>query len=334
MSTIQPVLLAAKDPALVEAIEASCLALDVRLEPVTDSELLARRWPGAALRLVAPEMAARASRLASLPGTHLVGRDATALADASAELGCPVLCLPEASDRLADLLAAAVREDPTRGRTVAVLGAAGGVGASTLALGLALHAARAGASVAAVELAGCGGGLDLLAGREAAEGLRWSGLASARGELGQLEDELVGLEGMALLAHDRAAPVVPEPAAVEAVLGALTRTREHIVVDAGREPVAQADLQLLVVPADVRGVASARMLAAATGLVPDAIVMRRGLGRELSAGTLARALGVEPVGVLREDRALPRAAVLGQPPLVPAARRFRRDVAAIWKGLP
>lgn len=326
-------LLVAKDQTTVEAVQASGLALGVEVEVAWDAEALARRWRGASLRLVSPEGLGRVQRLPSLPETVLVGREAGELAVASAALRCPVILLPGGSSQLADLLAGATEDALSSARVVAVLAASGGVGVSTLALGLALHAQRRREPTALVELAPCGGGLDLLAGCEAADGLRWSGLASARGELGGIDDGVVDVDGLAVLALDRSAAVLPDAQGWAAVSSSLARSRRHIVVDAGREPLPGADVQVLVVPADVRGVAAARMLASGKGWAPDAVVVRSAPGRRIHPSAVSDSLGLPLAGVLRHEPRLPRAAELGHHPLAVPLRRFHRDVAKVWEAL-
>lgn len=329
MNDVSPVLLAARDESLIEAVEASALALGVGMRLARDSEELWAGWQHAPLRLVAPEMAARVSLLAPLPSTFLVGSQATPLAEASAELGFAVVLLPSGSSRLADLLVQASRPSETRATTVAVARASGGLGSSTLTLGLGMAAAAQGRASVIVELAEAGGGLDLLAGAETSDGLRWPDLQHARGELGDVRDALVDVGGAGLLALSRQTPGRPEPATRRAVLGSLARSSELLLVDAGSEALPGADATLLVVGADVRCVASARMWSAEQGGAPTGLVVRTGQGRRLPPGAVAEALGAPLIGELREDKALPRLAHLGQPALAAPARKFRRDVGRI-----
>ena len=331
MNDFAPVIVLARDVSVHEAVQASALALDVPVDTLHDTEEMHQRWRAARLRLVAPDMAARAASLDTRTATYVVGRDPEALVSASAELGCPTLMLPHASAELANLLAEAAGGPVSQAWAIAVTGAVGGIGASTLAVGLGQEAVRRGARAAVVELVPGGGGLDLLVGKETHEGVRWSDLARARGEIGGLEALLPSVDGLLLLGLDRNDPAFPDPQAAHAVLTALRREVDVVVIDDRSGFDLRAEAQLLVVGADVRSVAAARMRAAAAASPPSGLVVRSGSGRRLGADAISNALGVPLAGALSEDRALPRLAELGEPPLRGPARKFRRDVAAIWK---
>ncbi|SDL79553.1 septum site-determining protein Ssd [Tessaracoccus oleiagri] len=326
MEADDAVLVAARDPAVVETLEVSAIAMDVALQVVQGTDELARRWPRAPLRLVAPEMAARTAWLGHQPRTFLVGRDPAELADASAELGYPVVRLPDAAGRLAELFASVSAGSVARATTVALVGASGGLGTSTCAVALGLLAAARGQRAVVVELAPHGGGLDLLVGAEAVEGLRWGGLAGAAGQLGDLQDSLLEVGGARFLPAGRDDPPgPPAPQALGAVLGSLRRTMDLVVLD-GVSAAVDADLQLLVVGADVRSVAAARMLTRGAPVPPAGLVVRTGPGRDLPAGAVAEALGAPLVARVRHDPTVPRLAALGQIPVASPARRFRADV--------
>ncbi|MDU7361428.1 MAG: hypothetical protein E7L00_09510 [Propionibacteriaceae bacterium] len=333
MNDFAPVLVLARDASVKEAVQASALALDVALDTTQGTEDLQRRWQSARLRLVSPEMAGRAGPLDTTTATYIVGRDPEELVRASTELGCPAIMLPHSSAQLANLLAEAAGGPVPEASTIAVTGAVGGLGASTLAVGIGQEAIRRGLRAAVVELAPGGGGLDLLVGKETAAGIRWSDLARARGEIGGIEDALPTVDGLLVLALDRKDPVFPDHPAARAVLTALRRLVDVVVLDDRSQLGLESESQLLLVGADVRSVAAARMQAAGSSSPPSGLVVRTGAGRRLSEGTVSSALGVPLVGALREDRALPRLAEMGEPPLRGPAKRFRRDVASIWEGM-
>ena len=143
----------------------------------------------------------------------------------------------------------------------------GGVGASTLAAGLAFVAARASRRTMLIDADSRSGGLDLLLGAERTEGWRWPRLATARGHLGDLTG-LPTVEGVDLLSMARGEPTpgwVPQAEQLKSVVLSAMRSHEITVVDlpralgvAAREPLRKAKLAVLVVRDDVRGVAAGR----------------------------------------------------------------------------
>lgn len=329
-------LLATTDQALIESVSALGVALGVEPTVASVSEEARRLWSTASLRLVGVDMAARAAHFTRLDATYVVGSSPSELLEASARLRLPALLLPGASDELAALLTAHVAGSVTA-RTIEVIGASGGVGVSTLVGGLAVAAVAAGHRSAAVELAQCGGGLDLLFGAETTQGLRWADLAGAEGHLGPLDDHLVVASGVSVVALDRTQPVQPAWPAVTAVLAALALTHEVVVVDAGWCPQltnrAGPSEQVLVVAADVAGVAAARMRVDTDDLAAARLVVRRGSGRMLPAEAVAEALGMELLGVVRQDAAVARLASFGGSVASGTARRFGRDARRIWAAL-
>lgn len=217
---------------------------------------------------------------------------------------------------------------------ICVVGGSGGAGASTCGAGLAVTAARQGREVVLVDADERGGGLDLLLGAELVEGWRWPRLAGARGLLGDLRGQLPEVEGVHLLAVSREGP---QPSALPAeqltaVLTSLTRSHEIVVVDlprslsaGARSALRSADLTLVVVRADLRGVAAARV--AVADLVPAcarlAVVVREGPRRGLDPAAVSAALGLPLAAVVPYDDDLHSAAERGDPP----ARRARSNLA-------
>lgn len=326
-------LLATRDPALTEAVLATALALGVDVDVVRDRQELRRTWGAAKLRLLGADMAARAAGLESSGGTWVVGTGEPGLLQASAQLRAPVLALPQATAELAEVLSGHL-DAGARARAFAVVGGSGGLGASSLVVALATAAAEGGGRSAAVELVRCGGGLDLLFGAEMREGLRWDELGRAEGQLGDLAGHLLDADGVDVLALDRHRPEPPDDAAVTAVLGSLVRSHSSVFVDADAADVGGRELQvLLVVGADVAAVAAARMRVERWGLESARLVVRSGPGRSLPVDAVAESLGMEPLGHVRHDKAVPRLAAAGSSVASRPARGFRRDVRALWEGL-
>ncbi|MEO7587179.1 MAG: septum site-determining protein Ssd [Arachnia sp.] len=328
-------LLVTRNPSLVDAVSATALALGVAVEVAGDREELRALWSAAGLRLVGTDMVSRAAVLAPAQGnTWVVGQADAALLAASAELGVPALALPQSSAQLAEVMVR--RGGPGPGaRRLALVGGSGGVGTSSLTVALSLMAARGGRRVAAVELAECGGGLDLLLGLEAAPGLRWNDLAGASGELGRLDEQLVEGDGVSVLPLSRDPHAAPTRTATDAVLRSLDRSHDVVVVDTGdgRHLDWLGDAQVVVVvAAHVRGVAAARMVLERHESGGAQLLVRTGPGATLPPEAVARALGLPLLGLVRHDAAVPRLAGSGAGITSGPARRFRRDVARVVQG--
>lgn len=322
-------LLVSRDPVVIDAVEISAAAQEVELLVVRDVTQLGSAWAEASVRLIGAEVAAR--RGSPGPGeAHLVGGSMAELARLSAELTLPVLPLPDAEGRLAAVLARALQTGNSS-RIIAVVGAVGGLGVTTLTAALAVEAARAGRRAVAVDMVASGGGVDLLVGAETDPGLRWPDLRHARGELGDVLDALPQVGGARFLSQGRQGEP-PEEEAVDSVFAALGRAADVILVDAGRGPVPpQAERTILMVGADVRSVAAAQSLGPTTRA--SGVVLRSGPGRRIPSEVVARSLGLECIGTVAEHKALPRLAELGLPPHPGPARRYCRQVASIWRWL-
>ena len=331
-SEITGPLLATREAALADSVLATTLALGIDLEVVTEREELRRRWRTATLRLVGADMASRAAALGVMPGVWVVGFDSEELLPASAELGAPALLLPEESQRLAEVLS---DELPGRdaAQTLALTGASGGLGVSSLAVALATRAAETGLRSVAVELASCGGGLDLLFGVETQEGMTWEELRHAVGEIGDLTPHLVPAERVSVLALGRPHGDSPDEAALSAVLRSLERSHDLVVVDTGDgtrlAELGRRVVPLLMVGADVRSVAAARMRARRIDLTGALLVVRVGKGRGLPPEAVSDALGLPLAGVVRDDSKVPRLAAQGASVGSRPAARLRRDSARL-----
>ncbi len=325
-------LLATRDTSLIDAVAATALALGTTVTVVGDREELRTSWPEAVVRLVGVDMVVRAAGMVVGGGrTWVVGQADARLFAASAELGVPALALPQCSAQLAEVLARGREPEPSA-TVVAFYGGSGGVGASSLTVATALLAARRGVRVAAIELAECGGGLDLLMGLEAARGVRWTELADASGEMGRLDEQLVSGNGVSLLAMGRQSATPPTRSALAAVLRSLGRCQDLIVVDAGdglRLDWLGDVLPVVLVAAHVRGVAAARMAAERHWPATAQLLVRTGPGALLPPGAVAEALGLPLLGSIRHDRAVAKLAATGAGIVSSPARRFRRDVSAV-----
>lgn len=188
------------------------------------------------------------------------------------------------------------------------MGARGGVGTTTLAVGLAR-----GLGAVLVDADGPAGGVDVWLGGEQEPGVRWSGLGLAGGELdaAELLAALPRVEGLRVLAADRAD--LPGPAALGQALEVLAGC--DVVVDLARRvdavaapALTRASLVVVVVPAGVAGSASAHVLVGALlAHAPSAPVGLVVSGHGLGAAAVAAAVGAPVLATVAGPAELDRA---------------------------
>ncbi|MFF8291336.1 septum site-determining protein Ssd [Streptomyces sp. NPDC016309] len=341
-------LIVTEDAELLDDLLRLCAAAGAHPEVYHSVPERGAAWEAAPLVLVGDDAAARCRGTSRRRDVLLVGRDQDdpGVWRRAVEIGADcVLRLPEAEGWLVDRIADVVEGAGRQALTVGVIGGRGGAGASTLACALALAAARGGRRTVLVDGDPLGGGLDVLLGGERAEGLRWPDLAAARGRVagGALEESLPSLHGLRVLSWDRGEPVTIPPEAMRSVLAAARRRGGAVVVDLPRtgdgataEALAQLDLGLLVVPAELRAVAGARRVAAAAGAVlRDLRVVVRG---PYAAGVddrwIADVLGLPLAGELPLDPGLMAALDAGDPPGDSTRGPLGRFCTAFWERVP
>jgi secretion/DNA translocation related CpaE-like protein len=264
--------------------------------------------------------------------------------DRAAQVGAEhVVFLPDAADWLADLLAGPM-PDPD-GHVIAVVGGAGGVGASTLAVATALVGAQRGPALL-VDLDPWGGGLDVALGLEASDGVRWdTALAGpAPGGRRVIPHATLPRTGeLAVLACPRAAPVALPLDAVADLLDSAPSRFALTVADLPRNDAAlvaaacsRSTTAVVVAPARVRGLAATLAVAEVVRAHVDDVRLVVRAGPDLDAADLERALGVPVTAVVGYDRALGVREARGEPPGTAArdpygaaARALLRPVAAV-----
>lgn len=210
-------------------------------------------------------------------------------------------------------------------RVVAVLGGRGGAGASVLAGGLAVTAARRGLRTLLVDADPLGGGVDLVLGWESLDGLRWPALSQASGEVPApaLVEALPGRSDLVILSWDRGEPMTVPPEAMLAALDAGRRGRDLTIVDLPRRldesamlALRAADQVYLVVPAELRACAAAARVAAVAGPHCGAlsVVVRQPGPGGLAVKEVIAALRLPYAGTIRSEPRLRTAWERGEPP--------------------
>ncbi|MFJ1750959.1 septum site-determining protein Ssd [Streptomyces sp. NPDC088116] len=285
-------------------------------------------WEDAPMVLVGDDAASRCRGATRRRGVMLVGRDQDDpdVWRRAVEIGADcVLRLPDAESWLVDRIADAAEGVGEQALTVGVIGGRGGAGASTLACALAVTSARAGRRTMLIDGDPLGGGLDVLLGGEQAEGRRWPDFAASRGRVagGALEESLPRLHELRVLSWDRGDSVVIRPEAMRSVLAAARRRGGVVVVDlprrvdeAAAEALAQLDVGLLVVPAELRAVAAAGRVASMAGMVIKDLraVVRGPYAAGLDERWIADALRLPLVGELPLEPGLSEDLDGGAPP--------------------
>lgn len=230
-----------------------------------------------------------------------------------------VLTQPADNAALLELVALACEPTGPAGPLLAVIGARGGVGASTLAVALSWAVAEQRRPVTLVDLDPIGGGLDVALGLERVDGLRWAELCGTRGVVPSvaLREQLPAAGGVAVLSAsstpDGAPVAMPDRAALTSVLEA-TRRGDGVVVadlprwscDAADVVIAECDAAILVVPAEVRGVVAATACLRRLRAHRDDIrlVVRTDGRSRLHDSDVIAALGLEHLATVRHEPGL------------------------------
>ncbi|CAL9528803.1 septum site-determining protein Ssd [Streptomyces sp. enrichment culture] len=302
-------------------------------------------WETAPLVLVGDDAARRVRGAVRRRGVVLVGRDQddSGIWQRAVEIGADhVLMLPDGEQWLVDRIADVAEGVGRPALTVGVIGGRGGAGASTLACALAVTSAREGLRSLLVDADPMGGGLDVLLGGETADGLRWPAFAASRGRVGggALEESLPELHSLRVLSWDRGDCVAVPAPAVRAVLAAARRRGGTVVVDLPRriddgvaEVLAQLDIGILVVPAELRAVAAAGRVAAAVGMVLRdlRIAVRGPYASGLDDREVARLLGLPLAGEVPVESGLLRATESRRPPGTPSRGPLARFCRSFWE---
>ncbi len=178
--------------------------------------------------------------------------------------------LPAESTQLLQALAAdSTEQHHAAALRITVVGASGGVGASTLAAAIARMACAEQGTALLIDAIPLSGGLDLLMGLEAAPGARWPDISLGTGAI-DATDIAAALpstpDGITVLSAARAkveTPFTLESEAVGRLISATSGGFDVLVVDAPPTNIPQAsDLVVVVCAAEVRSSAAAAEICA------------------------------------------------------------------------
>ena len=215
---------------------------------------------------------------------------------------------------------------PTRwsapGRVLAVVGASGGVGTTTLVAAVGAQVVRGGRSCAVVDLQRGGGGLDVPYAVEHLPGVRWVDLAHVDGPVdgAALLPRLPSAGGVRVLAHAREPGPVPGASSCAEVIDGLRAQVDAVVLDVPRdltdELLCRFDVAVVVAGT---GVLELSGLAAASRRVADQVdqtwVVLRGRRESAALGEeVKRALELPVLGWLRDDPRVGRNLARGRGP--------------------
>lgn len=335
-------MLVTSDPVLRDEVERVCAAAEMDLQ-VLDDPLNARpRWSRASCVLAGDDV------VDTIVSAGFPSRVGLVVVTGSAQLAAwqsavalraeAVVLLPDERVRLSELLVERSRDVRHRGtaaRVIGVIGARGGVGASTTAALVGMVAAARGLPAVLVDADAASAGADVLLGCESVAGLRWPDVAGVHGRVGAeaLRSALPETCGLAVLTWGPDRPSTLPAHTLERTVATVARAAEIVVVDLGRHLDAarhglagRTDTMLLVAGGDPLSAAGAhRVLAPLRDRCADLrMVVREGPTGSVEPALLGAAVDLPVAMVLRHRRRMDRAINDGLGP--PVSRRDARVV--------
>ena len=204
-------------------------------------------------------------------------------------------------------------------QTAAFIGAAGGVGTSTLTLTVAKHFATLGKRVVVVDLDFTSVGMQIAAGADKYPGLTWSNLLREANDADPvaLFDALPQIHGVRILGNESLSESV-SPQLIRETLVKLRNSSDVLVIDAGRWSYCERLLEdfsganFLVVPNTVRGCAVGREIYTDTHAKDLQLIVREVPGSALNPLAIAQSLNKPLAKVIPNDHRICELSEQGQ----------------------
>ncbi|TXJ03950.1 MAG: hypothetical protein E6Q27_09200 [Aeromicrobium sp.] len=304
-----PPLIISSDPHFLRHAHNWCAALGKSATEYRPSASFGRQWQTADFVLIDAEAAhlIAAKQVARRTNVFLIGEPSIDNLKSAVAVGATQVIRFDGND-VVTVLAEAV-EGTGEACVISVMGACGGVGASTLATALACATARQQRSVVLVDGDHTSGGIELVLGAERAEGLRWADLEATTGHITvpELREALPSRHGVDVLSFGRGAQDVVSGSSV---VSTLVRGYDAVIADVPRrldalssELVNRSVAIVLVVPLRLSGVVAAeRLLPQLTDGGAQVLVVARAAPGGLDRRELAARLGVPVIDHMPTQR--------------------------------
>ena len=275
----------------------------------SDADGVRKAWREARIVLVDAESASSllAKELPRRDHVFLIGEPSVHNLQRGLEMGASHVLEPN-DTRVVSALAETL-EGPGEACFISVVGACGGVGASTLATAIACAAAAQGRSAALIDGDAAAGGIELILGAEREQGLRWSELGVASGHVGlaELRSALPKKHGVDVLSFDRSGKSLDSAGPV---LSTLRRGYDAVVADVprhlddlGAQLLGHSIATVLLVPMRLGGLAAAEHLIPRIAQLSGHVLV---VGRPVRGGCdrhmLEQRLGVPVLAQLPSER--------------------------------
>jgi len=302
-------LIVSNDPHFLRHAHNWCAALGKSATEYAESANLGRQWQTADFVLIDVDAVHQITtkHVARRPNVFLIGEPSIDNLKSAIDVGATQVIRFDGND-VVTVLAEAV-EGSGEACVISVMGACGGVGASTLAAALACATARQERSVVLVDGDNVSGGIELVLGAERSAGLRWADLEATTGHITvpELREALPSRHGVDVVSFGRSTPggVPGSP-----VVNTLVRGYDAVIADVPRRLDAlSSDLVnrsvaiVLMVPLRLSGVVAAeQLLPQLTNGGAQVLVVARAAPGGLDRRELAVRLGVPVVDHMPTQR--------------------------------